>query len=123
MKICSDTNTNVISDVDDESISSEHLKYEANGISDDDLFQGCSISTQTVTDVSTVGTQTPWTVYVELDSNINCIAEEDSDQMSLHVNISQISNHTDSTNSATFENDPTYVCDDDLCEFLNKTGQ
>ena len=123
MKICSDTNANVVSDVEDESISSECLTYEAYGISDDDLFQGSSVSTQTVTSVSTVGTQTPWTVYVELSLNSSCMTENDSNEMSCRPNISPICNHTDSLNNFSFENDPTYVCDEDLCAFLNKTGQ
>jgi hypothetical protein len=123
MKICSDSNGNVVSDVEDESVSSECLVDEVYGISDDDLFQGSSVSTQTVTSVSTVGTQTPWTVYVELSLNPNCTTEKDSNEMSCHPNISPICNHTDSLNSFSFENDPTYVCDEDLCAFLNKIGQ
>jgi hypothetical protein len=124
MKICADSDGNVISEDDNESITSQYLGCEEHEISDDDLFQKCSVSTQTFTSVATVATQTSWTDCVnsvKLGSNINFVTEQNSDEMSFQTNISEIPCHTDSVNSFVFESDPTYVCDDELFEFLNKS--
>jgi hypothetical protein len=123
MKISSDGNSNSLSDVDDESISSEHSEHDLSGMSDAGRFDGCSVSTQTVMNMSSVGTQTPWSVYVNTDSNISCISEENKYGMSIGTDASLILCYSDPANTFSFENDPTYVCDDELYEFLNKTGQ
>ncbi len=118
MRISSNNEGNLISKVGNERVISQCLEHE---IFDDELFQDCSVSTQTTMDVVTVATQTPWPICIELGSNINCVSEEDSKEMSFQTNIVHISQHADSLNKFAFENDPTYVCDDELCEFLNKT--
>ena len=124
MKISCDSDGNVISEDDSESISSQCLGREEHDVSDDDLFKKCSVGTQTFTSVATAATQTFWTDCVDsvkFGSNINFATTQNNDGMLVETNISEIPRHADSLGNFVFENDPTYVYDDELFDFLNKS--
>ncbi|CAF3380427.1 unnamed protein product [Rotaria socialis] len=124
MKICSHTDDNVLSEADDESNINECIECETCQMSGDELFQASSASTQTNMDVSTVATQTPWIIYVHQDPNLTSITVKDNDKMPLFcVEGMSVSYHYDSRCNVPIENDSTYICDDELSEFLNKTGK
>ncbi|CAF4380615.1 unnamed protein product [Rotaria socialis] len=123
MRICSNFDNEVSSEADEESSISGDEEYSAFETSSNDAFQGSSVSTQTSADVSTVATQTPWTIYLEQKSNTNYVAMDDSDKILSNIDTFHKLYNNDSLDNHIVESDPAYICDDQLYEFLNKTGK
>lgn len=115
MKISSSISDQIATDIDEECD-----EYE---ISNDNLFQRVSMSTQTVNNTSTVATQTPWIVYIQKKPKSSHVAVHDNEASLSQTNNSFMLNQNHYLDKLNLESDPAYVCDDELYEFLNKIKQ
>ncbi|CAF3451324.1 unnamed protein product [Rotaria socialis] len=112
IKMSASTSDQIATDIDEEC-----EEYE---ISNDNLFEKVSMSTQTANNISTVATQTPWIVYIQKEPNSSYVAVDADGANLSEAKNSFILNQNNYLDKFNLESDPAYVCDEELYDFLNK---